>query len=208
MPKPTVQLVKRIKELHEKYLSQLPERDLEYLYAHLEGPYHGMESVPNAKYGSPELAKELNRIIAGAPRLPEPMTLYRGATEQSMIPPNEYPLTSTYDPSTAYTYAEGWSDTPSALNPALSADIEVPAGAPGLTFREESFEDIFGRQMPFGDEAEVLLPQRTVTPPLKKLRDLEREVSKVGEREYEILRRFYRYEPPHKARGGLVHGNT
>ena len=205
MPKARISkaIVDRLKELHEKYIRELKDQDLEAIYTHLEGPY--MDTVP--AYNTPEHAEAMNRIIRGAPRIPEDITVYRGSSERYMLPENRYPLTTTFEEGSADAYAEGWEDVVGAENPALLAEIEVPRGSPGLTFREETFEDIFGRAMPFGDEAELLLPQQTGSE-LQKLRMLQRRLEKIGEREYEMLEGRYRYRPPYKARGGLINGNA
>ena len=191
-------LIKDIKRLHAKYAEDLPSEDIDAIFRHLEGPYHeGPDpSVILGKYGTPELAEQMDRIIRGAPRIPEEMTTYRGTSVEGAVPKNQYPFTTSYDPSPAETYAESWMGNPK--NPALMMEIEVPRGSPGLMFDEETLEEITGQMLPFGDELELLLPS-------SKLEHLRRSVKDIGDPTGETLRlEQKRYIPPYKARGGLV----
>lgn len=194
-------MIEDLKRLHAKYAEELPSEDIDAIFNHLSGPYH---EGPDPKfilgpYGSPELAQRMNRIIEGAPRIPEEMTTYRGTTVEGATPKEGYPYTTSYDPSTAETYAEGWMGDPK--NPALQMEIEVPEGSPGLMFDEKTLEDITGEMLPFGDEMELLLPQGE----LEFLRSYDVD---IGAKDELLRTEQKRYIPPYKARGGLVDGYT
>lgn len=190
-------LIKDLKRLHAKYAEELPSEDIEAILSHLGGPYH--EGMGPKSFGTAELAERMNRIIEGAPRIPEEMMTYRGTTVEGAIPKHKYPFTTSYDPGTAETYAEGWMGNPA--NPALQLEIEVPRGSPGLVFDEKTLEDITGEMLPFGDELELLLPHSR----LEHLRRFERD---VGMKDELLRTERKRYVPPYKAMGGLVDGYT
>lgn len=190
-------LIKDLKRLHAKYAEELPSEDIEALFSHLGGPYH--EGMGPKEFGTAELAERMNRIIEGAPRIPEEMTTYRGTTMEGQIPREGYPFTTSYDPGVAETYAEGWMGDPA--NPALQLEIEVPRGSPGLMFDEKTLEDITGEMLPFGDELELLLPQG-------ELEFLRRYDVDIGVKDDLLTTERKRYLPPYKARGGLVDGYT
>lgn len=197
-----------LKREHAKFIRDLPSKDIETLSGHLAGPYHSAElGYLGEKYGSADLAARLEEIMRRAPRSPEDLTVWRGSTEKRFEPKHGYPLTTTYEPGSAHTYAEGWVDPHPAKDPALIGEIQVPRDSPGIMFDEPAWRDVTGKEMPFGDEMELVLPQGKLTT-VRELNDLVESLGAPAKRtEYRTKQKIKRYEPPFRS-GGLVHGNA
>lgn len=188
--------LKRLRKLQAKYIESLDKDQLKALESHLIGPYESMEFGYTGGYGTEELAQRMDAIISGAPRMRDPMTVYRGSSRNRMIPENEYPLTTTIDPTHAETYAEGWAGDRGLFN-----EIEVPADAPALAIPDEkTLRRLTGELPPFGDEMEVLLPKSD----LDLLKKYEHGEPWPTEPERFIEYERVRYKSPYKAEGGLV----
>lgn len=189
----------RLRKLQEKYIKSLDSDELKALEEHLLGPYQSAGGIGGAgltDYGSKELAERLDAIIAGAPRMRDPMTVFRGSSRGRMIPDNEYPLTTTIDPGHAETYAEGWSGDRGLVN-----EIQVPERSPALALPDEDlYHELTGELTPFGDELEVLLPKSD----LELLRKYETEGWDPGPGADAVEFEKVLYNPPYRAEGGLV----
>ena len=199
------EMIKELKRLHAKYMEELPSKDIEAIYEHLSGPYGDEFGGPGGKgYGTEYHSGEMDRIIRGAPRTPGELEVFRGTTVEGATPEKKYPFTTSYDPEHAEIYAESWVGL-DETNPALMLEIEVPEGSPSLMFDEKILEDITGDILPFGDEAELLLPHSQ----LELIKKYEDVMEKRGALETGVLKRHRRrYIPPYKARGGLIDGYT
>lgn len=197
-----------LKKKHAEFIRDLPSKDIETLSGHLAGPYHAIDlGFPGEQYGSADLAARMEEIMRRAPRTPEDLTVWRGSTEGQFEPKHGYPLTTTYEPGSAYTYAEGWMDPHPAKDPAVVGEIQVPRDSPGIMFDEPAWKDVTGEHMPFSDEAELVLPQGKLTT-IQELRELVDMLgAPSGKNEYRMKQMIKRYEPPFRT-GGLVHGNA
>jgi hypothetical protein len=197
-----------LKKRHAAFIRDLPSKDIETLSGHLAGPYHAMDlGYKGEQYGSEDLAARLEEIMRRAPRAPEDLTVWRGSTEGQFEPKHGYPFTTTYEPGSAYTYAEGWMDPHPAKDPALIGEIQVPRGSPGIMFDEPAWKDVTGEHMPFSDEAELVLPQGKMTT-VEELRELVEVLGAPSSlADYRIKQKVKKYEPPFQT-GGLVNGYT
>lgn len=199
--------LEKLKAEHAAFIRGLNPEDAAALDAHLQGPYHSMDyGYQGDRYGSEELKDRLEDLMRRAPRVPEDVTVWRGTTESKFLPRNRYPLTTTADKGSAQTYAEGWMEPRSQeTDPALLSEILVPEGSPGLMFEERAFEDLTGSMMPFGDEAELVLPQGKIET-IEELQDLvDRLGAPAKKEEYRIKQKLKEYIPPFR-RGGVAHG--
>ena len=200
--------LRRLRELQEEYLRDLDPDELGTITHHLEGPYQSMDrGYKGERYGSPELAEKMETLISGAPRLDEPMTVFRGTSGEGLIPDEGYPLTTTVDPGAAGTYAEGHAFD--ADKPSLLTQLEVPEGSPGLAMpNDDLYRKLTGELPPFGDEMELILPTSAKEFPLLErfMPETVYEHSTSGPDEAALKMPIEKrqYKPPYKARGGLV----
>lgn len=223
----STQLVDLLRQVYGSFIRDLKDPDLEAIERHSEGPpwMPGMaptkQNAPDAMkpgdYGTPEFSDRMESIIRRAPRLPENVSTFRGASEDTLVPRNRYPMTTSTDPEQSMSYAETWADmfagknylTETPTGKSILAEIRAKRGSPGLYIPEDAFMDVYGKKLPYGEEREVLLPQRGEGA-LKLLRELEAEPVEMGPKQRQvsenvpyIFRRIYGYEPPFKRGGAL-----
>jgi hypothetical protein len=219
-------LLKKLKTDFNKYFKELDPADKEMLEAHVargrsgieEGEFDEWESrtVPVARdmeyllgkgattrvserqtFRSPgKIIADLERIIREGPRLPEDMTVYRGGAEGVRRRSSRwrYPVSTSLDRDVAAYFAEDW------YSPFVD-EIFLPEGAPGLY--TAPLYDLM-------NQYEVFLPQGEFKLTRKNRPSMSRE--SLAENWDSFLKgNFtdkYKYKPPYKARGGLIHGYT
>lgn len=201
--------IAQLKKEHAKFILSLKDDELESIFEHLEGPY---DSPPaggkRSSYGSKDLAQKLEDLMRRAPRTLEDLSVWRGSSEQSLVPKKGYPLTTSYEPNNAESYAQGWIHQKEG-DRALITQLEVPKGSPNLLLDNDAIVRVFG-ETPFGDEMEMLLPNPKGGE-IETLQELEELIEMIGgrvygapETKYITKRNIGKYVPPF-SRGGLAY---